>query len=138
MKTVLEALQDTDKIYKAAVVKLTKTQGLTTAEWQLLQHVHDEFDTQEKLSKETKLDISTLSRQLGSLHKKEMVSTVAVGEDRRKLVYELTAAGEKALDAINGQHAAYVDAVFRVWSPEEKSMMQILLNRLEKSLTKEI
>jgi DNA-binding MarR family transcriptional regulator len=138
MKTVLEALQDTDKIYRAAIVKMTKAQGITTAEWSLLQHVSDGFDSQEKLAKETNLDTSTLSRQLGSLHKKELVSTVAVGQDRRKLIYELTEAGEAVLMAVNSAHGVFTERVFKVWSPEEQSMMQILLNRLEKSLSKEI
>lgn len=138
MKTVLEALRDTEKQYKIMLTKMTKSNGLTIAEWQLLSHVATGFDTQDKLSDETGLDNSTLSRQLSSLLKKEMVSNIAVGRDRRQLIYELTGKGNDVLTAVNEQHMMYEETAFKLWSAEEKSMVQILLNRLEKSLSKQI
>ena len=39
MKTVLEALRDTEKQYKSILTRITKEQGVTIAEWQLLNHV---------------------------------------------------------------------------------------------------
>ncbi|WP_062358714.1 hypothetical protein, partial [Weissella sp. DD23] len=103
-----------------------------------LSHVAAGFDTQDKLSDETGLDNSTLSRQLSSLLKKEMVSNIAVGRDRRQLIYELTVKGNDVLTAVNEQHMIYEETAFKLWSAEEKSMVQILLNRLEKSLSKQI
>ena len=138
MKTVLEALRDTEKQYKTVLTKMTKSNGLTIAEWQLLSHVAAGFDTQDKLSDETGLENSTLSRQLSSLLKKEMVSNIAVGRDRRQLIYELTVKGNDVLTAVNEQHMIYEETAFKLWSAEEKSMVQILLNRLEKSLSKQI
>ncbi|WP_270310424.1 MarR family winged helix-turn-helix transcriptional regulator [Weissella cibaria] len=138
MKTVLEALRDTEKQYKTVLTKMTKSNGLTIAEWQLLSHVAAGFYTQDKLSDETGLDNSTLSRQLSSLLKKEMVSNIAVGRDRRQLIYELTVKGNDVLTAVNEQHMIYEETAFKLWSAEEKSMVQILLNRLEKSLSKQI
>ena len=138
MKTVLEALRDTEKQYKTVLTKMTKSNGLTIAEWQLLSYVAAGFDTQDKLSDETGLDNSTLSRQLSSLLKKEMVSNIAVGRDRRQLIYELTVKGNDVLTAVNEQHMIYEETAFKLWSAEEKSMVQILLNRLEKSLSKQI
>ena len=138
MKTVLEALRDTEKQYKSILTRITKEQGVTIAEWQLLNHVSEGFDTQDKLSEETGLDNSTLSRQLSSLLKKELVSNIAVGRDRRQLIYELTLKGSDVLTAVNQQHTHYEETIFKLWSDEEKSMARILLNRLENSLSKQM
>ena len=138
MKTVLEALRDTEKQYKSILTRITKEQGVTIAEWQLLNHVSEGFDTQDKLSEETGLDNSTLSRQLSSLLKKELVSNIAVGRDRRQLIYELTLKGSDVLTAVNQQHTHYEETIFKLWSSEEKSMARILLNRLENSLSKQM
>ena len=133
MKTVLEALRDTEKQYKSILTRITKEQGVTIAEWQLLNHLSEGFDTQE-----TGLDNSTLSRQLSSLLKKELVSNIAVGRDRRQLIYELTLKGSDVLTAVNQQHTHYEETIFKLWSAEEKSMARILLNRLENSLSKQM
>lgn len=138
MKTVLEALRDTEKQYKSILTRITKEQGVTIAEWQLLNHLSEGFDTQDKLSEETGLDNSTLSRQLSSLLKKELVSNIAVGRDRRQLIYELTLKGSDVLTAVNQQHTHYEGTIFKLWSAEEKSMARILLNRLENSLSKQM
>ena len=138
MKTVLEALRDTEKQYKSILTRITKEQGVTIAEWQLLNHVSEGFDTQDKLSEETGLDNSTLSRQLSSLLKKELVSNIAVGRDRRQLIYELTLKGSDVLTAVNQQHTHYEETIFKLWSAEEKSMARILLNLLENSLSKQM
>ena len=134
MKTVLEALRDTEKQYKSILTRITKEQGVTIAEWQLLNHLSEGFDTQDKLSEETGLDNSTLSRQLSSLLKKELVSNIAVGRDRRQLIYELTLKGSDVLTAVTH----YEETIFKLWSAEEKSMARILLNRLENSLSKQM
>ena len=138
MKTVLEALRDTEKQYKSILTRIKKEQGVTIAEWQLLNHLSEGFDTQDKLSEETGLDNSTLSRQLSSLLKKELVSNIAVGRDRRQLIYELTLKGSDVLTAVNQQHTHYEETIFKLWSAEEKSMARILLNRLENSLSKQM
>ncbi len=117
MKTVLEALRDTEKQYKSILTRITKEQGVTIAEWQLLNHVSEGFDTQDKLSEETGLDNSTLCRQL---------------------IYELTLKGSDVLTAVNQQHTHYEETIFKLWSAEEKSMARILLNRLENSLSKQM
>ena len=138
MKTVLEALRDTEKQYKSILTRITKEQGVTIAEWQLLNHLSEGFDTQDKLSEETGLDNSTLSRQLSSLLKKELVSNIAVGRDRRQLIYELTLKGSDVLTAVNPQLTHYEETIFKLWSAEEKSMARIWLNRLENSLSKQM
>lgn len=136
MKSSLEALRDAEKIQKAAVMKLTKKYGLTIAEWQLLSTMMEGFDTQDKLSEETGLDTSTLSRQLKSIFAKEYVSKVATGRDHRQLVYTVMPSGTDAVTKINGEYKDLEDTIFDKWSSEEVNMLRILLNRLEKSMSR--
>ncbi|MCM0595551.1 winged helix-turn-helix transcriptional regulator [Weissella uvarum] len=136
MKEILDALEIAEKQYRAELVKMAKKVNLTVAEWTLLAVLADGFDTQDQLSTEMHLDNSTLSRQLKSLLKKEMVASEATNHDNRQLRYMLTDAGKTALDELDNQKMAFNTRVFSVWSDEEKRMIEILLNRLEKSLTK--
>lgn len=134
MKTILTALRDSEKIYRAKLLKAAKQNGVTIAEWHLLGFLRDGIDTQDKLASETGLDNSTLSRQLGSLYKKELVTNTAIGRDKRQLVYELTPVGIQCLESVNEAHQRLEQSVFARWDDEESRMLQILLNRLEKSL----
>lgn len=136
MKSSLEALRDSEKIQRAALMKITKHFNLTIAEWQLLGTMMLGFDTQDKLSAETGLDTSTLSRQLKSIYTKEFVDKVATGRDRRQLVYSVLPKGVDTVNAINEQYQQLEATIFAKWSNEEINMLRILLNRLEKSMNR--
>lgn len=70
MKSSLTALAETAKLQTAILKQITKAQGITVAEWQLLIQLQAGANTQEKLAAAMQLDTSTLSRQLASLVKK--------------------------------------------------------------------
>ncbi|AVK60376.1 MarR family transcriptional regulator [Lactobacillus sp. CBA3605] len=134
MKSSLAALAATAKQQTAVLKKITKAQGITVAEWQLLTKLLAGFDTQEKLAIEMQLDTSTLSRQLASLVKKEKLSKQAVGRDRRQLIYAMTTAGQQAVTVVAADYATYEAAVFDKWPQDEQNLLRILLNRLNKSV----
>lgn len=136
MKSSLEALRESEKIQKGALMRITKHFGLTIAEWQLLTTMMAGFDTQDKLSNAMGLDNSTLSRQLKSIFSKEYVDRIATGRDKRQLIYTVLPKGVQAVDDINQQYAHFERLVFDKWSNEELNMLKILLNRLEKSMTR--
>lgn len=134
MKSSLAALAATAKQQTAMLKKITKAQGITVAEWQLLLQLQAGHDTQEKLAAVMQLDTSTLSRQLASLVKKAQLSKEAIGRDRRQLIYSLTAAGEEAIALINADYQRFETAVFDKWPQDEQNLLRILLNRLNKSV----
>lgn len=136
MKESLVALRDIEKNYKSALVLITKHVNLTIAEWQLLINIIDGFDTQEKLSQETKLDTSTLSRQLKNLVKKEMLIKTPTGKDKRQLVYSVSELGQNAATNINESFQKLSNMVFDRWTDEETNLLHILLNRLDKSMAR--
>ncbi|GAB6092061.1 MarR family winged helix-turn-helix transcriptional regulator [Furfurilactobacillus curtus] len=136
MKPSLSALQDSEKIHRTQLLAITKMQQLTIAEWQLLANLDQGYTTQEQLASATELDTSTLSRQLKSLGNKEMIDKEATGRDHRQLIYSVTPAGNAALTAINTAAEKLTEQVFDKWTDEEKNLLQILLNRLETSLSR--
>jgi DNA-binding MarR family transcriptional regulator len=136
MKDSLTALRDIEKEHKSALLAVTKKANLTIAEWQLLIHILDDNTTQEQLSNATSLDTSTLSRQLKSLVKKEMLGKTPTGRDKRQLIYNVTIAGQQAVKLINEAYLTLERQIFDRWTDEEKNLLQILLNRLDKSMSR--
>lgn len=134
MKDILVALNAASKNHATQLLKITKQQGLTISEWKLLTQVIAGNATQETLATATKLDISTLSRQLKRLLTKEMLVKTAVGKDKRQLIYKVTPTGSDADKRIEAQIMTLRDQIFNHWTDEEKNLLKILINRLEQSL----
>lgn len=116
---------------------MVKQHHLTVSEWQLLDQIGSGANTQEVLAQQTRLDTSTLSRQLKGLVAKDMVTKEAVGRDKRQLVYSITAIGTATAAEINSAFDALADQVFEHWSADERNLLQILLNRLAKSMERQ-
>ncbi|XKL57206.1 MarR family winged helix-turn-helix transcriptional regulator [Levilactobacillus brevis] len=134
MKSSLEALIAINKVQQTLLQRMTKRYQLTVSEWQLLDHIGGGENTQEILAQQTRLDTSTLSRQLKGLVAKEMVTKEAIGRDKRQLIYTITEQGTQTAAAINTAFEDLSDQIFEHWSTDERNLLQILLNRLDKSL----
>lgn len=134
MKDILVALNSAAKNHRSQIFTITKAMNLTISEWKLLNQVIAGNTTQELLSESTKLDISTLSRQLKRLLEKDMIEKTAVGRDKRQLIYKVTDKGTKASQHIALEISQLTERVFNHWTDEEKNFLKILINRLEKSL----
>ncbi|QCZ45963.1 MarR family winged helix-turn-helix transcriptional regulator [Levilactobacillus brevis] len=134
MKSSLEALIAINKVQQTLLQRMTKRYQLTISEWQLLDHIGGGENTQEILAQQTRLDTSTLSRQLKGLVAKEMVTKEAIGRDKRQLIYTITEQGTQTAAAINTAFEDLSDQIFEHWSTDERNLLQILLNRLDKSL----
>ncbi|MDT6980688.1 MarR family transcriptional regulator [Levilactobacillus zymae] len=137
MKSSLAALMTVTKAQQTLLQRMAKQHHLTVSEWQLLDQIGGGANTQEILAQQTRLDTSTLSRQLKGLVTKEMVTKEAVGRDKRQLVYSITATGTETAAAINTAFEALADQVFEHWSADERNLLQILLNRLAKSMDRQ-
>ena len=74
VKESLDILLDIQKSYTQLLKQMTHLHTVTIAEWQLLQNVADGSNTQSELVSTTKLDVSTLSRQLSKLVKKDLLA----------------------------------------------------------------
>ncbi|HIW72506.1 MAG TPA: MarR family winged helix-turn-helix transcriptional regulator [Candidatus Levilactobacillus faecigallinarum] len=137
MKSSLAALLTVTKAQQALLRQLTRQYHLTIAEWQLLDYIGGGANTQESLAQQTRLDTSTLSRQLKGLVTKELISKEAVGRDKRQLIYTITEQGAATAAAMNTAFEELSDQIFEHWSPDERNLLQILLNRLAKSMDRQ-
>ncbi|TDG76228.1 hypothetical protein C5L31_000841 [Secundilactobacillus malefermentans] len=134
MENSLNLLRKTARIHKQQLMQLTKGENLTISEWELLNNVTVDQNTQEILSGIMDLDTSTLSRQLKNLVTKEMLVKEATGKDHRQLIYTITKKGEDAKAQIEANVKDLNTLIFEHWSDEEQQLLQILLNRLVKSV----
>ncbi|MFT9098354.1 MarR family winged helix-turn-helix transcriptional regulator [Liquorilactobacillus sp.] len=136
MKSCLDSLIDLQRQYREKLVALSQKNGLTLAEWQLLLKIVDGVSTQEKLAKMTQLNVSTLSRQLSKLLSKEFVvkKSQESQQGRRFFAYTSTFRGLDAIADMKKDIAQYSKQLFSHWSEEEQNLLQILLNRLSKSM----
>jgi DNA-binding MarR family transcriptional regulator len=139
MRSCLDSLMIVQKRYYSTLEKIVAQHNLTIAEWQLLLKVIDGNQTQEKLARLTSLNVSTLSRQLARLVAKEFVSRFA-GEEtnrhggRKKYNYVETNKGKTVVKQLQQDIKKFADNLFQHWSVDELSMLQILLNRLDRSM----
>ncbi|MFT8883276.1 MAG: MarR family transcriptional regulator [Liquorilactobacillus hordei] len=136
MKSCLDSLIDLQRQYREKLVALSQKNGLTLAEWQLLLKIVDGISTQERLAKLTQLNVSTLSRQLAKLLSKEFITKESKEnqQGRRFFAYTSTNNGLTAVTDMKKDIAQYRDQLFSHWSKEEQNLLQILLNRLSKSM----
>ena len=136
LKSCLDSLIDLQRQYREKLVALSQKNGLTIAEWQLLLKIVEGASTQEKLAKLTQLNVSTLSRQLAKLLSKEFVVKESQENEqgRRFFAYTSTFSGLDAIVAMKKDIAQYSEQLFSHWSEEEQNLLQILLNRLSKSM----
>lgn len=139
MRSCLESLLAVQKRYHSILEKIVSEHNLTIAEWQLLLKVMDGNQTQEKLAKLTNLNVSTLSRQLSRLVAKKFISRFAGTEDnqrggRRKYNYIETNQGKAVVKQLQADLKKFADNLFQHWSVDEQNMLQILLNRLDRSM----
>ncbi|WP_057829174.1 MarR family winged helix-turn-helix transcriptional regulator [Liquorilactobacillus cacaonum] len=136
MKSCLDSLIELQRQYKEKIVALSQKNGLTLAEWQLLLKIVDGISTQEKLAKLTQLNVSTLSRQLAKLLSKEFIikEPQENKQGRRFFSYSSTDKGISAISTMKKDIQMYSEHLFSHWSKEEQNLLQILLNRLSKSM----
>ncbi|KRN54306.1 MarR family winged helix-turn-helix transcriptional regulator [Carnobacterium divergens] len=112
--------------------KLLKENALTKATFTLLNNLIDIPKTIKKLSFETNLDKSTLSRQLDILVKKNLVIEIK-NEDRRLRNVQLSEEGQNLQNRINQNLTQQWELIFQSWSDEEKQLLMVLLGRMNRS-----
>lgn len=131
MDSAIQILRTIADKYETDLQALMKTNGLTIAEFRLIDLISQEFDTQDKLSEETKLDTSTLSRQLKKIVEKDMVEKVPTGADKRQLIYTVKDQGKKALKEIKTKEQKLNKSAMANLNENEIKKLAELLNKLK-------
>lgn len=138
VKESLAVLLDIQRNYNQILKRTSRRHGLTTAEWQLLKKVTAGYNTQNQLVAETKLDVSTLSRQLSRLVEKKLLLIKKLDDRpsltaRKKYSYQVTNRGNDSLTAMGTDLQKMKDDLFSPWTQDEQNLLKILLNRLNTS-----
>ena len=131
MDSLIQSLRIAADKYETNLQKLMKTNGLTIAEFRLIDLISQEFNTQDKLSEVTKLDTSTLSRQLKKIVEKEMVEKVPTGADKRQLIYTVKDQGQIALKDVKTKEQKLIKSTLSDLSDTEVKKLTELLNKLK-------
>jgi len=85
------------------------------------------------LAEEFNLDISTVSRQSAALEQKGLVSRVPNPVDGRAFSLQITASGEKELDAYRQERLARMGKLLKNWSEEERKTFGELLAKFNRT-----
>lgn len=87
------------------------------------------------LAEEFRLDISTVSRQTGSLELKGYIRRLANPSDGRACFLEITEAGQSKLDEVRQVRLDRFMELIKDWTPEECEKFGELLSRLNRTYT---
>lgn len=89
--------------------------------------------TLKEITERAQLDKSTVSRQMNTLEKLELVERKA-GEDKRFSFFKLTEEADVLYNSYLKEFTDYMEKTLLAWSEEEKQILMVLLGRLEHSL----
>lgn len=136
MRSSLDSLLILERKYHNILANVAKQEDLTIAEWQLLIKINNGLQTQEQLAHTTKLNISTLSRQLARLDAKKFITKMSTNGTRGRgyFTYSGTEKGKEAVNKMQSALKNLEQKLFMRWSDEETTLLQVLLNRLVQSM----
>lgn len=136
IQELLEQLRNVDNKYSDLLQTIMKENGMTIAEFRLVDLISRGVNRQDEIAKVTNLDTSTLSRQLKNAVNKEMIEKTAIGTDKRQLVYSLTSKGSESSGKIQNEIQELTGKIAGSWSDTEKGQLLELLEKLNQSLNK--
>ncbi|MEJ3655910.1 MarR family transcriptional regulator [Actinomycetes bacterium KLBMP 9759] len=86
--------------------------------------------SQAALGRRLRIDRSDMHSLLGDLERRGLVARVRDGQDRRRMLVELTPEGATMLDDLDTRIDAAQEALMAPLSPEERGTLQALLERV--------
>lgn len=115
---------------------LKEEHGLTLSMWRVLAALHHR-DGQfvGELSRMTTIEVSTLSRMLGTMQHRELVerrrpALQAVGSDARTVAIHLTDAGRRLTEQLIPEALRYETTALMGFTDDEAQMLKSMLERL--------
>lgn len=134
---LLEKVTEMNQLYKQVAELMLHEHGLSSSAINLIKLIGNDEYTLKDITQKSRLDKSTVSRQMNALVKKEFV-TKTTGEDKRYAYFTLT---DKALDVFSNYHKHLeekFESILSGWTEEEVHMLTVLLGRLNRSMTNRI
>lgn len=137
MHSTLTTFNQLNRLYQEQKKHWAAQLGLKLAQINILMTIepHQERIVHAKLIALTKLDASTLSRQLNTMTQEGLLTKVP-GADPRQRVYALTPAAKTACHALEHLQTELENHIQQNWSSEEQQLLKILLNRYYQSFNR--
>ncbi|GEK90678.1 MarR family winged helix-turn-helix transcriptional regulator [Alkalibacterium kapii] len=139
MENVKNAIQLLDKVtelnqhYKYLTDHLMHELGLSHSTINLIEFIGEEEMTLKEITKKSRLDKSTVSRQMNALVRKELV-TKTTGTDKRFVYFKLNDQANKVYSNYQLKLEEKFKSIVSGWTEEEAHMLTVLLGRLNRSM----
>ncbi|WP_050616745.1 MarR family winged helix-turn-helix transcriptional regulator [Bacillus testis] len=107
---------------------------LERSSYLLMRHLDEHGPDQVKgMAAAFRLDLSTISRQVAVLEKKQFIDRQTSKTDKRVSVFQLTPLGEKTLRKDRALRMERYSQIVSDWSPEERQSFGCLLERMNQA-----
>lgn len=117
------------KIYKASSEDVSVVQSSILYEIAVLSK-----PSMQTVAETVGMDITTFSRQIGTLEKKKLVIKTPYESDRRIYILTLTKAGERVLDSINAMISTKIEDVLASMNDFERETVIRSMHALDEKL----
>lgn len=134
---LLEKVTELNILYKQVTELMLKEHGLSHSAINLIHLIKGNEFTLKEITELSKLDKSTVSRQMNALVKKEFV-TKTVGKDKRFAYFTLTDDALAVFNDFQTHLKEKFNSILSGWTEEEVHMLTVLVGRLNRSMTNRI
>ncbi|MER2063879.1 MAG: winged helix DNA-binding protein [Alkalibacterium sp.] len=131
---LLDKVAELNHHYKYLTDRLLHDLGLSHSVVNLIELIGDDEMTLKEITGKSRLDKSTVSRQMNALVRKELV-TKTTGTDKRYVYFKLTPQAGEVFNSYHDQLEEKFNTILSGWTEEEAHMLTVLLGRLNRSMT---
>lgn len=130
---LLEKVSEFNQLYKYLTDHLLQELGLSHSTINLIELIGDEELTLKDITTRSRLDKSTVSRQMNALVRKDLV-TKTIGTDKRYVHFKLNEQAGVVAKNYRAKLEEKVQKILSGWTEEEAHMLTVLLGRLNRSM----
>lgn len=130
---LLDKVSEFNHLYKHLTDHLLQELGLSHSTINLIELIGDEELTLKEITSRSRLDKSTVSRQMNALVKKDLV-TKTIGTDKRFVYFKLNEQASVVFSNYNEKLEEKFKKILSGWTEEEAHMLTVLVGRLNRSM----
>lgn len=134
---LLEKVTDLNQLYKQVAELVLHEHGLSSSAINLIKLMGDSEYTLKQITELSRLDKSTVSRQMNALVKKDFV-TKTTGQDKRFAYFTITKKAQTVFSEYHSHLEKKFESILTGWTQEEVHMLTVLIGRLNRSMTNRI
>ncbi|MCC5895877.1 MAG: winged helix DNA-binding protein [Alkalibacterium sp.] len=134
---LLDKITDLNQLYKQVAELVLHEHGLSSSAINLIKLMGENEYTLKQITELSRLDKSTVSRQMNALVKKDFV-TKTTGQDKRYAYFTVTEKAKTVFSEYHSHLEKKFESILSGWTQEEVHMLTVLVGRLNRSMTNRI